>query len=134
MRRLLSIGVAVATALALAVPVLAAAPAQAASPTTVVLTFDGTLKTAATLAAPALDTHGMKGTIYVNSNLVGSDDGHLSWSDLTTLQTDGHEVGGHALDMVNLTTLPVDQMHAQVCQDRADRKSTRLNSSHRTIS
>jgi hypothetical protein len=58
MRRLLSIGVAVATALAVAVPVLGAAPAQAAVPTTVVLSFDGTLKTALTAAEPALDAHG----------------------------------------------------------------------------
>jgi peptidoglycan/xylan/chitin deacetylase (PgdA/CDA1 family) len=121
MRRLLSCGAVVATALALGVPVLAAAPARAATPTTtVVLSFDGTLVTGATVAAPLLDARGMRGTFYVNSNLVGSDDAHLGWGDLTALEADGHEIGGHALDMIDLTTLPVDQMHAEVCQDRAN--------------
>jgi peptidoglycan/xylan/chitin deacetylase (PgdA/CDA1 family) len=121
MRRLLSTGVAVATVVALGAPLLQATPARATTPTTtVVLSFDGTLATAASAVQPALDAHGMHGTFYVNSDLVGSDSGHLGWSDLTALQADGHEVGGHALDMVNLTTLPVDEMHAQVCQDRAN--------------
>src|ERR1043166_3582505 len=101
MRRVLSLVVGVATAFALAVPVLGGAPAGAATPTTVVLSFDGTPATAASPVQPALDAHGMHGTFYVNSDLVGSDSGHLGWNDLTALQADGHEVGGHALDMVN---------------------------------
>ena len=81
MRRLFSLGVALATAVALGAPVLQAAPAHADAPTTtVVLTFDGTLKTGVSDAAPALAAHGMNGTFYVNSNVVGSDDGHLSWA------------------------------------------------------
>jgi peptidoglycan/xylan/chitin deacetylase (PgdA/CDA1 family) len=120
MRRLLSSGVAVAAALALVAPVLQAAPAHAATATTVVLSFDGTLVTGATVVAPLLDAHGMKATFYVNSSLVGSDSAHLGWTDLANLQTDGQEIGGHAVDMTDLTTIPTEDVETEVCQDRAD--------------
>ena len=124
MRKLLSIGAVVATAAALVAPVLQASPAAAAGTnTTVVLTFDDGVASQS-LAAASLKSHGMHGTFYVNTDFINTDSSFLSWNQLTQMQADGNEIGGHGLDHTNLSPQPpaapltLEQIQAQVCPDR----------------
>jgi peptidoglycan/xylan/chitin deacetylase (PgdA/CDA1 family) len=108
--------VAVVSAFATVVPVGFASSGHAATNTTVVLTFDdqwGSQTTSRSL----LESHGMRGTFFINSNRVGMS-GNLSWAQLQAFQASGHEIAGHTLDHVDLTTLSAAQMQTQVCDDR----------------
>ena len=92
--------------------------AQAASsPVVVSLTFDDGLASQ-TLVQSMLEAHGMDGTFFVSSELVG-DAGHMTWRDLQALASDGNEIGGHTLDHVDLTTVSSTEARRQVCEDRA---------------
>ncbi len=62
--------------------------------------------------------HGMRATFFVNSTRLGSN-GYMTVAQLHDLQGDGHEIGGHTLDHVDLTTLSAAEAERQVCQDRA---------------
>lgn len=108
----------IATAAPTTAPVAAeAAQVAATSPTTVSLTFDD--GTADQLqAAQMLDNNGLKGTFYVNSGRVGTGD-YLSAGQLQQLQAGGHEIGGHTISHVDLTTLDTAGQQHQICDDRA---------------
>lgn len=96
---------------ALAFPGLAAA-----TPTLVSLTFDDGLSNQYQVD-PMLAQHGMHATFYIPSGSVGSS-GNLTWDQLSVLQADGNEIGGHTVDHVDLTTLTTTQATAEVCNDR----------------
>ena len=64
-----------------------------------------------------LAEHGVKATYFVNSGMVGNAN-RLSWEQIATLAAEGHEIGGHTVDHVNLKGLDqATQMH-QLCDDR----------------
>jgi peptidoglycan/xylan/chitin deacetylase (PgdA/CDA1 family) len=69
-------------------------------------------------AASLLRDYGMRGTFYVNTNTVGTS-AHLSWAQLAAMEADGHEIGGHALDHVDLTGVDAREAHRQILDDRA---------------
>jgi peptidoglycan/xylan/chitin deacetylase (PgdA/CDA1 family) len=94
-----------------------APPAAASTQTVVSLTFDDSLATQWSTRS-MLTAHGVKATFYANSNNVGTS-GHLTWSQLYTLSVEGHEIAGHTLDHVKLTTVTATEVRRQVCQDRA---------------
>jgi peptidoglycan/xylan/chitin deacetylase (PgdA/CDA1 family) len=84
--------------------------------TVVSLTFDdGT--TDHLLASRVLAEHGLAGTFYVNSGRVGSH-GRLAWDDVDELAAAGHEIGGHTVDHVDLTSVPPAEAGEQVARDR----------------
>ena len=127
MKRWQILAVVAATVLSPVVPAvsMASRPAGAATSTIVSLTFDDGFGSQS--VAPAmLDAHGMKGTFYVNSNTIGIG-GFLSWANLTDYQADGHEIAGHTLDHLDLSTIPIDQASAQICQDRTNLISHGIN-------
>ena len=85
---------------------------------TVSLTFDdgwASQQTAATMLA----AHGLKGTFYVNSPIIDQP-GSLTWSQLTTFNAAGSEVGGHTLTHPDLTTLTSTQAQHEICDDRTN--------------
>ena len=95
---------------------LLAAPAASSGMTIVSLTFDDA--NADQLAAKSmLAAHGMHGTFYIPSGRVGTAS-FLTWSDLLGLQTAGHEIGGHTIDHVHLTTLSAADQKHEICNDR----------------
>ena len=108
------------TALAAALTALAfATPGVASAAQTVVsLNFDDGWASQ-TAAASLLETHGMNGTFYVNSNTVGTAD-RLSWSQLAAINAQGNEIAGHTLDHVDLTAVDATEARRQVCDDRAN--------------
>ena len=123
-KRVLSYAVVVATMVVVLAPIL---KVDAATNTTVVLTFDDGVATQSVVPA-MLDAHGMKGTFYVNTSQIGVG-GFLSWANLTAYQAAGHEIAGHTLTHPDLTTLPIDQAAAEICQDRATLASHGINAS-----
>ena len=95
-------------------------PGEAADgPQTVVsLTFDD--GSASQLAAAGLMNElSMPGTFYVNSGNVGKN-GYATRTELTQLAADGHEIGGHTLNHLNLPGLPPAEAKRQICLDRAN--------------
>ena len=92
-------------------------PATAA--TVVSLTFDDGRQTQYAARAP-LAAHGMRGTFFVNSGLVGAttSDWHMTWSQLQDLAGDGNEITGHSLTHEHLTQLSSAELQRQICDDR----------------
>ena len=67
--------------------------------------------------AGVLTRHGLRGTWYIPSGLVG-EPGYMTWEQLTTLQADGHEIGGHSVDHINIDGLDPQALRRQVCDSR----------------
>ena len=104
--------------LAMALLLIASQGRAAAAQTVVSIEFDdGTANQYG--VRDVLTAHGMDGTFYVNSALVGDED-HMSWAQLHALADDGNEIGGHTLDHPHLTQLTAEQQREQICQDRAN--------------
>jgi peptidoglycan/xylan/chitin deacetylase (PgdA/CDA1 family) len=98
---------------------LAAQPVDAATNTIVSLTFDdGQASHYSTLAM--MRAHGMQGTYYINSGLVGSSPYYMSWSQIHDLATGGQEIGGHTLNHTDLTTLSLSAAQREACDDRTN--------------
>ena len=115
--RPIPVSVFVLTCVAMIASLVRSPPAKADPPLTVVtFTFDDAnadqLAAASTLAA-----NDMHGTFFVPSGHVGVT-GYLTLNDLTSLAASGHEIGGHTVTHLDLTTLPTDEAARQVCNDR----------------
>jgi peptidoglycan/xylan/chitin deacetylase (PgdA/CDA1 family) len=92
-------------------------PVHAATNTVVSLTFDdGSASQYSTLSM--LSAHGMNGTYYINSGLVGSSSYYMTWPQLHDLYNAGNDVGGHTVDHADLTKLSTANATAEVCNDR----------------
>jgi peptidoglycan/xylan/chitin deacetylase (PgdA/CDA1 family) len=94
-----------------------AEPTPAAPQETIVsLTFDdGDADNFA--SAAVLKQSGLNATWYVPSGLVGTP-GYMTWDQLEMLSADGHEIGGHSLDHINIDGLDPQELRRQVCDDR----------------
>ena len=87
-----------------------------AGSTVVSLQFDdGAADQAA--ARTVLSSRGMNATFYINSGRIGLP-GYLTQAQLTDLQSDGNEIGGHTVSHADLPTLDLDEQKRQVCNDR----------------
>jgi peptidoglycan/xylan/chitin deacetylase (PgdA/CDA1 family) len=84
--------------------------------TIVSLTFDDTLADQYQLSE-MLAARGLVATFYVNSPRFGRT-GALTLSQALALQQQGHEIGGHTLDHVDLTTVSASELQRQICADR----------------
>ncbi|MER6814218.1 polysaccharide deacetylase family protein [Spirillospora sp. NPDC000708] len=113
-RRLLSL---LTAALIGAAAVLAAVPASADTGTVVSLTFDDGSQDQYDNARPALASHGMKGTYYINSARVGTS-GYMTQAEIASLESAGNEIGGHTITHADLPTLSTAEQQRQVCDDR----------------
>ena len=90
--------------------------AAASSTTAVSLQFDDGAADQAVVRS-MLAARGMKATFYVNSGRIGQS-GYLTHAQLTDLQADGNEIGGHTVGHADLPTLDVEEQKRQVCNDR----------------
>jgi peptidoglycan/xylan/chitin deacetylase (PgdA/CDA1 family) len=101
--------------------------AQVAIHTIVSLTFDNDAISQYTLGyQQALAPSGVKATFYINTGVIGGTN-HMSWSQLSALQSVGQEIGGKTVDGTNLTTLTSSQQIAEICNDRQALISHGLN-------
>jgi peptidoglycan/xylan/chitin deacetylase (PgdA/CDA1 family) len=88
-----------------------------AGPTIISLTFDdGTADQYQARAMLAQD--GLHATFFINSDNIGASSSFMTWDQLTGLNADGNEIGGHTLDHVDLTTVSTTEATRQVCDDR----------------
>ncbi len=88
------------------------------TPTVVSLTFDdGTISHV--LARDVLDEKGVKGTFYVNSGRIGGGPAFMNLAQVRSIAAGGHEIGGHTIGHLDLTTLAPEQLEQQICGDRA---------------
>src|SRR3954470_22486909 len=99
---------------------LIASPAHAAiTPAVVSLTFDdGQASQSATKTM--LQSHGMAGTYYINSAMVGSSGYYMTWPQIHDIANAGNEIGGHTLHHTNLTTVNTATATTEVCNDRTN--------------
>lgn len=90
--------------------------AAATSPVVVSLTYDD--GTADQLqAATLMSKYGMVGTYYLNSSRMGAA-GWISATQARSLQSAGHEIGGHTVTHADLLALGADEQARQICNDR----------------
>jgi len=68
-------------------------------------------------SAAVLSRYGLHATWYIPSGLVGQP-GYMTWDQLQALQADGHEIGGHSADHINIDGLDGQALRHQVCDDR----------------
>ncbi len=88
--------------------------------TIISLTFDdGTTSQYDLAFKQALKPHGMRGTFFIPSGLVGTED-HMTWDQLTGMTNGAQEIAGHTVDHnVNLKTETDYQTKVhEVCDDR----------------
>ncbi len=109
---------AAALTLTLASAALVAAPsADGVTPTVVSLTFDDGQASQHAVGS-VLSQHGMAGTFYINSGLVGSSGYYMTWPQIHDLANAGHEIGGHTVHHTNLTQVDTATATREVCDDR----------------
>jgi peptidoglycan/xylan/chitin deacetylase (PgdA/CDA1 family) len=111
--------VAVACAVLIVVPLTMTIAQAATGPVKVSLTFDDTQLSQYTLGYQrALQPHGAHATFFVNSGIVGSGAGKLTWAQLQAMNAQGNEIGGKGVNGTNLTQLSTAAATAEVCNDR----------------
>jgi peptidoglycan/xylan/chitin deacetylase (PgdA/CDA1 family) len=111
--------VAVACLIFAVLPVAFARPVRAASTTVVSLTFDDGRATAYT-ARSILASYGMHATFYVNSPRLGSSPFYMTWQNVSDLNSDGNEIGGHTAYHANLPQIDTAEATRQICDDRVN--------------
>jgi peptidoglycan/xylan/chitin deacetylase (PgdA/CDA1 family) len=80
-------------------------------------------------AASILDAHGLRGTFYVNSPELHrgtarvlrdpASDGPLTIAEVLDMQARGHDIGGHSLGHLSLTSVPESERIREIMGDRA---------------
>ena len=91
---------------------------RSSSPKTVVsITFDDGLASQH-LTLPALRSHGMTATFYVNSAMVGSSSYYMPWTQILQLANAGNEIGSHTLHHIVLSQVSEQIAVDEICGDR----------------
>jgi peptidoglycan/xylan/chitin deacetylase (PgdA/CDA1 family) len=96
----------------------ASTPLSGASSSTIVsLTFDdGSADQMAGL--PALQSHGMVATYYLNSAKISGDANYMTWQNVSDLHNAGNEIAGHTAYHPDLTQIDPTEAQRQICYDR----------------
>jgi Predicted xylanase/chitin deacetylase len=91
------------------------------SRTTVSLSFDdGYLNQFSLAFQRALQPHDMHAAFFISSGGVSAYPGTMTWSQLSTLRSNGNEIGGETVHHVSLKRrVPYGRKVQEVCQDRA---------------
>src|SRR5947209_14586937 len=105
---------------ALAVVLLFLVPVARASAQTVVsIEFDdGNVDQYA--ARSILSSHGMHGTYFVNTGVIGTNSNWLSWSQVSDLSGDGNEIADHGVQHLALATASSTEQAREICGDRTN--------------
>jgi peptidoglycan/xylan/chitin deacetylase (PgdA/CDA1 family) len=80
-------------------------PAYAATQTVVTIEFDDGRADQAVNAGPILTAHGVHGTFFINSGLIGTGSYYMTWDQVAGLAADGNEIVGHTLTHTNIANL-----------------------------
>lgn len=88
--------------------------------TVVSLTFDDGDESQYSLGfLHGLEPHGMHGTFYIVSGVVGVNSGAMTWSQISDLSNHSNDIGGHTVDHIDLTSSSYTQQQkiAEVCDN-----------------
>ncbi len=70
-------------------------------------------------ARPILESHGFVATFFINSALIGSKDGYMSWNQVRALRAANMEIGGHGTHHIELAEqLAVTTLHKEISRDK----------------
>jgi peptidoglycan/xylan/chitin deacetylase (PgdA/CDA1 family) len=83
----------------------------------VVLTFDDGTEDALTLALPALQRRGMRGSFFIATGLVGKP-GFLTWDGVRALAAAGMEVGSHTVRHARLADLGEAEVRTELVESK----------------
>lgn len=97
-------------------PAMAERATSDAPVTRVSLTFDDGWESQM-LAMDAMSEHGMPGTFYIASGLIGHE-GYLTRAELDAIAEVGHEIGGHSVTHADLTTMTPEEVELELCASR----------------
>jgi peptidoglycan/xylan/chitin deacetylase (PgdA/CDA1 family) len=89
---------------------------NSAAPTSVSLTFDDGYSEQWSFRS-LLREHSLDATFYVSTRTIGQP-GFMDGEQLAALASDGHEIGGHTLDHVDLDSVDRVEARRQVAEDR----------------
>jgi peptidoglycan/xylan/chitin deacetylase (PgdA/CDA1 family) len=84
----------------------------------VILNFDDGRLSQYTNALPILDKYGFKATFYVVCNYIGKKEGYMDWTEIKTLQKEGHDIGSHSMNHVRLEQLSKKNVEYEVGQSK----------------
>lgn len=99
---------------------LLASQAGAASPVIVTVSFDDGTADHYSVVRPILASHGVHGTFYINSGLIGTDPYYTTWDGVAAIAADGNEIAGHGLMHESIGSGGYAAARFQVCQDRVN--------------
>jgi len=80
----------------------------------VILNFDDGRKSQFTQAKPILDNYGFKATFYVVCNYLQSKPGYMDWNEVRQLNKEGHDVGSHSMNHLNLEKLSKKDLKSEI--------------------
>ncbi len=83
----------------------------------VILSFDDSTLGQYTVAKPILDKYGFKGTFFTVCNFIGTD-GHMNWTQIKTLQKEGHDIESHSMNHTHLSKLSDIELQYEIGQSR----------------
>ncbi len=83
----------------------------------VILSFDDSTLGHYTMARPILDKYGFKGTFFTVCNFIGTS-GHMNWTQINTLQKEGHDIESHSMNHTHLSKLSDTELQYEIGQSK----------------
>ena len=84
----------------------------------VIIAFDDALKSQFIDAKPILDRFGFKGSFFIVCNYVGKSPDRMTWSDVQTLERQGHDIESHSMNHIRLDDLSQQQLNYEIGQSK----------------
>jgi peptidoglycan/xylan/chitin deacetylase (PgdA/CDA1 family) len=83
----------------------------------VILSFDDSTLGQYTVVRPILDKYGFKGTFFTGCNYIGRT-GHMNWTQINTLQKEGHDIESHSMNHTHLSKLSGVELRYEIGQSK----------------
>jgi len=83
----------------------------------VILSFDDSTLGHYTMARQILDKYGFKGTFFTVCNFIGTA-GHMNWTQINTLQKEGHDIESHSMNHTHLSKLSDIELQYEIGQSK----------------
>jgi peptidoglycan/xylan/chitin deacetylase (PgdA/CDA1 family) len=84
----------------------------------VILNFDDGRKSQFTEAKSILDKYGFKASFYIVCNYIGNKPGYMDWNEVNQLYAEGHDIGSHSMNHVNLAKLSKKDLKFEIGQSK----------------
>jgi peptidoglycan/xylan/chitin deacetylase (PgdA/CDA1 family) len=84
----------------------------------VIIAFDDAWKSQFTYAKPILDRFGFKASYFIVCNYVRKNPERMTWSDIQTLERQGHDIESHSMNHIPLDDLSQQQLNYEIGQSK----------------